>query len=170
MFRMQENDNDQNEGPLVDRDVSRNYRALASERSPDALDRLVLDDARTALLAERAGRWRRLMTPAALAAGVLLTVAFIVDFDVPQPPADGGTPTVAPGSPPPAAGFRIGDVERADAGVDAAAAGHCADLDTQTPDTWLRCIAALEDAGDAAAAAAERKRLGETFPDAATRP
>ena len=179
-------------GAADDPRVSDVYRDIATERTPEHLDQAVL---REAAAAARPRYWRlRLWTrPAAWAAIVLLSATLLLQVSQVQPPQDSvpevleledraarreldepeasaerqrndlgnaakATGTTVPRQEQPAA-------EMFEASADQAAAPSCDESAREAPQSWLDCIAELEEAGFAAAADRERELLAETFPD-----
>ncbi len=78
-----------------DPELSRLYRKASSAEPPPALDAAILAAARAAAAPQRTPRpwWRRLQTPFALAATIMLAVALTLSMDR-NPPADAEIPAV----------------------------------------------------------------------------
>lgn len=178
---------------VLDESVSRRYREVAQERPPPSLDRRLREAARSA--ARRPG-WHR---PLAIAATLALSVALVLEIAVPPADQGDATtreapePVAAPDTPsaaaealpffasPPSREAEAGAVEKltrdgnraaralADSAAAQEAAGRCAEHQEE-PAEWLRCIEALEAAGESRAAAAERRALAERYPGAVAPP
>lgn len=161
-------------GHEADEAVSRAYRQAARERTPAALDERVRAQARRASAGRR---WRRpLATVVTLAATLALAVSLVLQVTAPP---DGPVPPPAV-EPAPAAGQASGaaatEAARAKQARSERAAAFVADvqrLQERAPEeepvslhcaehvadakAWHTCIAALEAAGEEAAAARERE-------------
>ena len=168
------------------------YRSIASETPPPHLDRNVLrqaaNEVRRDALFQRFLPWMR---PAAFAATVALCLALLFELD--EPALIDGVPPALPESDSSVATLdefasaasdsssRIREIAEATAAqtqtADPAATllprakdgvnpeRFCDDEQTATPETWWACIEALREAGRAAAADAELRRLNEAHPD-----
>jgi len=174
--------------------VSQAYRDLADERTPERLDRTILRAAAKEAR-PRYSRFIAWTRPMAWAATVMLSVALVLEVtDTPSPeadamddsPVDSLGESVVPASEIPkkqsndmrqkAAAVAEQEIapqqpaarERAELLSAAAFSAPVADCDEDavaTPQTWLECIVALEDAGRDDAAREQRAMLAEAFPD-----
>ena len=174
--------------------VSQAYRDLADERTPERLDRTILRAAAKEAR-PRYSRFIAWTRPMAWAATVMLSVALVLELtDTPSPeadaiydgPVDSLEEPVVPASE--IAKKQSNDMrqkavavveqevspqqpaarERAELLSAAAFSATVADCDEDavaTPQTWLECIVALEDAHRDDAAREQRAMLAEAFPD-----
>ena len=174
-----------------DQEVSTQYRALANESTPKALDRMVLRSARKAVDSSRSAGWETSWyRPATFLATLGLSLALLLeisDFQVFDPPAD---VTLQPGANvfQDAADNAARSVREVDATADeslqlsnggtnepdaittilptssATDGQHCSDEQLALPETWWQCIQKLREAGLQAAAETELVNLHKAFP------
>ena len=175
-------------GAADDARISELYRDIARERAPEHLDKAVLREAARAAQ-PRYSRLRLWTRPAAWAAVVLISATLLLQVSQLQPPHDSTVPAVeeaaieslesagrdddmfrqaedmariqqGPNEAPQPAALRA-----VAAPASRSSAPACDDDERAAPETWLRCILALEEAGMDEAAERERALLKEAFPD-----
>ena len=174
-----------------DPEVSAQYRALAKETTPKALDRMVLRSARKAVDNSKSTGWgTSWYRPATFLATLGLSLALLLeisDFQVFDPPSD---VTLQPGAnvfqdAADNAARSVRDVDAtADESLQLSSGGtnepdaitstrptstatdgqHCSDEQLASPESWWQCIQELRETGLQAAAAAELANLHKTFP------
>jgi hypothetical protein len=174
---------------LRDVRVTETYRDVAVERTPEALDRAILDKASRQARSSRASPWRFAgYRPVALAATIGLSLALVLELsrmtaldipaldDAPAVPANifeaAGEQTAAEidrlrtGMTPPAppapmeAPAVVTDTEPTLLPAEA----QCSEDDRATPSQWWACIEDLEQRGLTASAERELRALLQTYP------
>lgn len=166
--------------------VTETYRAVATERTPEHLDRAVLAEAAQSVKPAYSTlmAWAR---PLAWAATVVLSLALVLEITrtpTPEPrdepetrtyraPAVNGGGLLPTAEEQKSAPLQSSAKPLASPELDPLAAGtasapvmptECDDASQSAPETWLTCIEALEQAGLADAARRQRDLLAQSFP------
>ena len=174
---------------LRDELVTETYRDVAVERTPEALDRAILDTAGRQTRSAKSSPWRFAgYRPVALAATIGLSLALVLELsrmtgletppldDVPAVPADifeaAGEQTAAeidrlgtrmsPSAPP--ASMKAPAVVTDTEPTLLPAEAQCSEDDRATPSQWWACIEDLEQRGMTASAERELRALLQAYP------
>lgn len=173
---------DERQAQYQDALVSETYRDLASEESPQHLDRAILEQARTAAR-PRYARVRAWSRPLAWAATVALSIALVLHLtltpEVPLAPGPSDAEELVPrdsdllrqaddmarmrGAPQQRPGTALTPAAKA---LETEGEAVYCDVEARsTRSSWLECIEQLESEGRVAEAAAERRAFELAFPD-----